>query len=197
MKIALIDYGAGNIQSVLNALKRLGYDAFLTHDENKLLESDRVIFPGVGHAGFAYKELQNKGLTTVIPMLQMPVLGICLGMQLLCNSTEEDNTPGLGIFKTRVRKFENAPKVPHMGWNEITALKTHLFDDIPEGAFQYMVHSYRADVCNEQIATTTYGETFASALAKDNFFGVQFHPEKSGSIGLQLLKNFIENKSKI
>lgn len=196
MKIALIDYGAGNIQSVLNALKRLGYEAFLTHEEKKLLTSDRVIFPGVGHAGFAYKELQNKGLTSVIPMLQMPVLGICLGMQLLCDSTEEDNTPGLGIFKTKVKKFESAPKVTHMGWNQITALKTHLFDDISEGAFQYMVHSYRADVCIEQIATTSYGETFAAALAKDNFFGVQFHPEKSGSVGLQVLKNFIEKKQK-
>ena len=197
MKIAIIDYGAGNIQSVQFGLERLGYRAVLTHDEKKLKSADRVIFPGVGHAAFAYQQLKKRDLLHVITQLHMPVLGICLGMQLLCISTEEDNTPGLGIFKTKVRKFDNAPKSPHMGWNEIYGLKSQLFREIPENSYQYMVHSYRADVCNEQIATCTYGDTFAAALAKDNFFGVQFHPEKSGNIGLQILKNFIENASKI
>lgn len=196
MNIALIDYGAGNIQSVLYALERIGYRAQLTCDEKKLKQADRVLFPGVGHAGFAYQNLVKKGLYELIPNLTMPVLGICLGMQLLCEFTEEDDTIGMNVFQTKVRRFRESPKVPHMGWNEITDLKTPLFDGIPEGAFQYMVHSYRAELCEQQIATTQYGETFASALAKDNFFGVQFHPEKSSTLGLQIVKNFIE-KTKV
>ena len=192
MKLVIIDYGAGNIKSIQFAFKRLGFNAKLSNIPDEIKAADKVIFPGVGQASSAMKKLRSSGLDRIIPTLKQPVLGICLGMQLLCNSTEENNTVGLGIFNTNVKKFSNDKKVPQIGWNTITKLTSKLFTDIQENEFMYLVHSYYAENCNEQIATTNYGLTYASALQKDNFYGVQFHPEKSGKAGEQILKNFIE-----
>ena len=191
MKIVIIDYGAGNIKSIQFAFKRLGYDAILSSDAQAIKESDKVIFPGVGEAGHAMKMLKKSGLDTLIPTLKQPVLGICLGMQLMCNHTEESNTKGLGIFDVEVRKFSNAVKVPQMGWNSITNLTSNLFKGISEGEYMYLVHSYYAEQCKETIAITNYETNYASALQHENFYGVQFHPEKSSTAGEQLLKNFL------
>ncbi|OAB78072.1 imidazole glycerol phosphate synthase subunit HisH [Cochleicola gelatinilyticus] len=192
MKIAIIDYGAGNIKSLQFAIARLGYTAELTKSVAVLRNADRVIFPGVGEAGNAMQKLRESGLHTIIPTLKQPVLGICLGMQLMCNSSEEGKTKGLGIFNTEVIKFSNNVKVPQVGWNTIKALKTDLFQGISENEYMYLVHSYYAPNCPEAIAVTEYDNLYASALRKDNFFGVQFHPEKSSTAGELLLKNFIE-----
>jgi glutamine amidotransferase len=192
MKIAIIDYGAGNIKSIQFAFKRLGYEALLTNNADIIKQADKVIFPGVGEAGHAMKMLKETGLDQLIPTLKQPVLGICLGMQLMCQHTEESNTKGLGIFDVDVKKFTNAVKVPHMGWNTISNLKSNLFKDISEGEYMYLVHSYYAEQCKEAIATTLYEIDYASALQKDNFYGVQFHPEKSSKAGEQILKNFLE-----
>ena len=156
------------------------------------MKADKVIFPGVGEASSAMRKLKESGLDALIPELKQPVLGICLGMQLMCNSTEEGDTSGLGIFDTDVKRFSNTVKVPQMGWNTLTNLKSDLFNSIEEGAYMYLVHSYYAENCNHNIATTAYELEYASALENDNFFGVQFHPEKSGKVGEQLLKNFLE-----
>ncbi len=190
-KIAIIDYGAGNIQSVQFALKRLGVNAQLTSDASQIVASDKVIFPGVGHATPALKALQEKGLDTLIPSLTQPVLGICLGMQLMCNYLEENNCNGLGIFQVDVKKFSAKEKVPHIGWNSIEKLKGTLFKAIEENTHVYFVHSFFADISNETIAETNYGVPFSAALQKDNFYGCQFHPEKSGEVGEQILKNFL------
>ena len=192
MKLVIIDYGAGNIKSIQFAFKRLGVEAVLSNNIDEIRAADKIIFPGVGEASSAMKMLQESGLDKVIPTLKQPVLGICLGMQLMCNSSEEGNTKGLGIFNVDVKKFSKAVKVPQMGWNVISDLKSDLFTGIKEKEFMYLVHSYYAEKCNEAIATTAYGIEYASALQKGNFYGVQFHPEKSGAEGERILMNFLK-----
>ncbi|TCK69344.1 glutamine amidotransferase [Winogradskyella wandonensis] len=192
MKLAIVNYGAGNIKSIQFAFKRLGYEAMLTNDPKVIEAADKVIFPGVGEASSAMRMLKQSKLDTLIPKLKQPVLGICLGMQLMCNHTEEGDTDGLGIFKVDVKRFSNAVKVPQMGWNTIKNLKSDLFKDIREEEYMYLVHSYYAENCEEAIATSDYDIEYASALENDNFFGVQFHPEKSSTAGEKLLKNFLE-----
>jgi glutamine amidotransferase len=192
MKIVIIDYGAGNIKSIQFAFKRLGYEAILSNKIEEIKTADKVIFPGVGEASSAMRKLKESGLDIIIPELNQPVLGICLGMQLLCKSTEENNTKGLGVFNTQVKRFRNDVKVPQISWNTISSLNSMLFKNIKENEFMYLVHSYYAENCGDQIATTNYGLDYASALQKNNFYGVQFHPEKSGKTGEQVLKNFIE-----
>ena len=191
MKIAIIDYGAGNVQSVLFALKRLGFEGIVTNDWNIIKSADKVIFPGVGEASSAMKMLQESGLDVLIPTLKQPVLGICLGMQLMCKHSEEGDTNALGIFDVNVVKFSNEVKVPQMGWNTIYNLKTPLFERIKENEFMYLVHSFYAPLSENSIATTNYEQEYSTALQRDNFFGVQFHPEKSGAFGEQILKNFL------
>lgn len=192
MKIAIINYGAGNIQSIQFALQRLGYEGILTNNTTEISEADKVIFPGVGEASSAMKKLTESGLDQLIPTLKQPVLGICLGMQLMCNNSEEGNTKGLGIFDVNVIKFSNQVKVPQMGWNTITSLKSTIFNEIPDQEYMYLVHSFYAPKCEETIATTHYETEYSSALQKDNFYGVQFHPEKSGKMGEQILSNFLK-----
>ncbi|MEM6514662.1 MAG: imidazole glycerol phosphate synthase subunit HisH [Bacteroidota bacterium] len=192
--LIIIDYGAGNIKSIQFAIKRLGYEAILSHDVDVIKDAGHIIFPGVGEASSAMAKLKSTGLDKLIPNLTQPVLGICLGMQLMCNYTEEGNTEGLGIFDTNVKRFSNKVKVPHMGWNTISNLKSDLFEGINAEEFMYLVHSFYAEHCAEEIATTQYGLTYASALKKDNFYGVQFHPEKSSVAGERLLRNFINLK---
>ncbi|SFC27022.1 glutamine amidotransferase [Flagellimonas taeanensis] len=191
MKIVIIDYGAGNIQSIIFAIKRLGYDAVLSHDAKEIQEADKVIFPGVGEASSAMAKLRSSGLDTIIPTLKQPVLGICLGMQLMCRSSEEGNTEGLGIFDLDVKKFSNQVKVPQIGWNQITDLKTDLFKGIPDKSYIYLVHSFYAPLGQETIASSEYGLEYSAALQKENFYGVQFHPEKSSDIGSTILNNFL------
>lgn len=192
MKIVIINYGAGNIQSIKFAIQRLGYNAVLSNDIKEITNADKIIFPGVGEASSAMTKLRASGLNGLIPELKQPVLGICLGMQLMCNSSKEGNTKGLGIFNTDVVKFPNSVKVPQIGWNQINHLKSKLFKDIRESEFIYLVHSYYAPLCNETIAETEYGLNYSAALMKDNFYGTQFHPEKSSDAGASILKNFIE-----
>ncbi len=192
MKIAIVDYGAGNIQSIKFAFNRLGYTPELTSEEEEIRSADKVIFPGVGEASSAMEKLEHSGLDKVIPELTQPVLGICLGMQLMCSYTEEGQTRGLGIFDTDVKRFDARVKVPQIGWNQIRELKSELFRDIPENSYIYLVHSYYAPLCEETIAVSDYGLSYSSALMKDNFYGVQFHPEKSSEIGARILKNFID-----
>lgn len=194
MKIAIIDYGAGNIQSIQFALERLGFEGILTNDVTFIQSADKVIFPGVGEASSAMKKLKESGLDQLIPTLKQPVIGICLGMQLMCKSSEEGNTKGLGIFDVDIIKFSNAVKVPQMGWNTIYNLNSNLFKNIQENDYMYSVHSFYAPKCAEMIATTNYQLEYATALQKDNFYGVQFHPEKSGVVGEKILKNFLELK---
>lgn len=192
MKLIIIDYGAGNIKSIQFAFKRLGVEAILTNDIDIIKSADKVIFPGVGEASSAMKMLIESGLHEVIPTLKQPVLGICLGMQLMCNFTEEGITRGLGIFDVTVKRFSNNVKVPQMGWNVIKELKSSLFSGIKENEFMYLVHSYFAELCDETIAKTDYELEYSAALQKDNFYGVQFHPEKSGNEGAKILENFIK-----
>lgn len=192
MKLVIVDYGAGNIQSIKFAFKRLGVEAILSEKAEEIMSADRVIFPGVGEASSAMNKLKASGLDKIIPELQQPVLGICLGMQLMCHSSEEGNTLGLGIFDTDVVRFTNSVKVPQIGWNQITNLKSALFKDVIEKDHIYLVHSYYAPICEETIAVTEYEMAYSSALQKDNFYGVQFHPEKSSKVGERILKNFLE-----
>lgn len=191
MKLIVIDYGAGNIKSIQFAFKRLGIDAMLSKNPDEIRNADKVIFPGVGEASSAMRKLKESGLDALIPTLTQPVLGICLGMQLMCAYTEEGNTEGLGIFDTLVRKFSGELKVPQMGWNTIMDLTSDLFKDVPENEYMYGVHSYYAENTESAVAKTTYGLTYAAALRKDNFYGVQFHPEKSGVLGAKILQNFL------
>ena len=191
MNIVIIDYGAGNIKSLQFAIERVGFTAVLSNNEEEIRNADKVIFPGVGHADSAMNMLQEKGLDKFILTLKQPVLGICLGMQLLCNFSEEGNTKGLGVFNVNVKQFSNTVKVPQMGWNTISNLQSNLFKDISENEFMYLVHSYYVPICTEIIATTNYDGAYASALQKDNFYGVQFHPEKSSTAGEKILKNFL------
>lgn len=193
--IAIVKYNAGNIFSVYCALKRLGYEAVLTDDPEVLRKADKVVFPGVGEAGAAMEHLNANGLADVIRGLKQPVLGICIGMQLLCRHSEESNVDCLGIFDTDIVKFNPSDpelKVPQMGWNQINALKTDLFKDVKPGSYVYYVHSYHAPICPYTIAETDYDGNYSAALHKDNFYATQFHPEKSGSVGEQILKNFLE-----
>lgn len=191
MKIVIIDYGAGNIQSIKFAIRRLGYDAVLSHEVEEIENADKVIFPGVGEASSAMEKLRSTGLDKVIPTLKQPVLGICLGMQLMCHSSEEGDTEGLGIFDLDVKKFSNHVKVPQIGWNQISELKSDLFKNIPEESYIYLVHSYYAPLGKETIAVSDYELRYSAALQKGNFYGVQFHPEKSSDIGSNILKNFL------
>ena len=193
MRIAIIDYGAGNTQSVKYALKRLGCNSVLTSDKEVISSSDKVIFPGVGQATSAMRKLKSKGLDLLIPQLKQPVLGICLGMQLMCNFSEEGNTDCLKIFDSNVKRFNNLLKVPQIGWNTVFDLKTRLFDSINENEYMYLVHSYYVPVLTDTVAKSNYGINYSTAIKKNNFTGVQFHPEKSGSKGEVVLKNFINN----
>lgn len=210
--IAIVNYDTGNIRSVTNALARVGCTDWVYTDDKKILtQADKVILPGVGEASTAMAKLAERGLDTFIPTLTQPVLGICVGTQLMCKSSEEGNAQCMGIFRTKVRKFQNQPiianeetqspiincqlsieKIPHMGWNQITDLRTPLFRDVDEGAYIYYVHSYYPELCADTIATSHYINGFSGALGRDNFFGTQFHPEKSGAIGAQIIKNFLE-----
>jgi len=192
MKIVIINYGAGNIQSIKFAIKRLGFEAILTDNEEEIRTADKVIFPGVGEASSAMEKLRATGLDKVIPTLKQPVLGICLGMQLMCNHCEEGNTQGLNIFNVDVLKFDATEKVPQIGWNQIENLKSDLFKGISEKEYMYLVHSFYVPMNDEAIATTNYGIKYASALQEKNFYGVQFHPEKSSKAGAQILQNFLE-----
>ncbi|MBF4483268.1 MULTISPECIES: imidazole glycerol phosphate synthase subunit HisH [unclassified Flavobacterium] len=192
MKIVIINYGAGNIQSIMFAIERLGFKAVLSNNPEEILAADKVIFPGVGEASSAMKKLEESGLDNLIPNLKQPVFGICLGMQLMCKSSEEGNTKGLGIFDVDVIKFTSKVKVPQMGWNQIYDLKSDLFKGIAENEFMYLVHSFYAPNCVEAIAITNYELEYASALQKDNFYGAQFHPEKSGAVGEKILENFLK-----
>ncbi|WP_348812524.1 imidazole glycerol phosphate synthase subunit HisH [Flavobacterium maritimum] len=192
MKIVIINYGAGNIQSIMFAIERLGFKAVLSNNAEEIKAADKVIFPGVGEASYAMKMLKESGLDALIPTLKQPVLGICLGMQLMCNKSEEGNTKGLGIFDVNVIKFSPKVKVPQMGWNQIYNLKSDLFKGISENEYMYLVHSFYAPLCSETIARTNYELEYSSALENDNFYGTQFHPEKSGDVGEKILGNFLE-----
>ncbi|MEN7550237.1 imidazole glycerol phosphate synthase subunit HisH [Rapidithrix thailandica] len=193
MKLAIIKYNAGNTQSVIYAFNRLGIEPVVTDDPEIIRSADKVIFPGVGEASSAMKSIRSKQLDGVIKELKQPVLGICVGLQLMCKHSEENNTQGLGIFDTKVKRFPAAgQKVPQIGWNRISNLKSPLFQGIKENDYVYFVHSYCADLCEHTIAQTDYAVNFSGALHKDNFYACQFHAEKSGTVGAQILKNFIE-----
>jgi len=194
MNTVIIQYNAGNIQSVLYALERIGMTAVVTDDPTLIQTADKVIFPGVGEASTAMQYLKERNLDKLIPQLKQPVLGICLGMQLMCQHSEENNTACLGIFEEQVQQFSTsdpALKIPQMGWNTIYELKSDLFTSVPEKSFAYFVHGYYATIGAHTIAKTDYILTYSAALQKDNFYGVQFHPEKSALIGEQIIKNFI------
>lgn len=198
MNIVIIKYNAGNIMSVDYALQRLDIKAEVTNDKEKILAADKVIFPGVGEASTTMKYLQERNLDTLLKSLKQPVLGICLGMQLMCSYSEENDTPCIGIFEEKVKRFipksgeENLTKVPHMGWNEISGLKSPLFDESLEDQYVYFVHSYYATLGEHTAARCEYIIPFSASMHKENFYATQFHPEKSGTVGTKILKNFIE-----
>lgn len=195
MNLAIIKYNAGNIQSVMIALERLGVNAVVTDDVEEIKHADRVIFPGVGEASTAMKYLKEKKLDELIRDLKQPVLGICLGMQLLCDHSEENDTDCLGIIPIQVKRFKDPQlKIPQMGWNSIHGLKSPLFKNIEEGSFIYNVHSYYAVDSEYSIATCNYGLFYSAAIHKDNFYGVQFHTEKSADTGDRILRNFLSIK---
>ncbi len=195
MKIAIIKYNAGNIQSVLYALERIGHTASVTDNTDEIRNADKVIFPGVGEASTAMNYLKERNLDKLICSLTQPVLGICLGMQLMCRYSEENDTTCLGIFDEDVNKFKvesSKLKIPLIGWNSNYKLKTVLFKNVKEESYCYFVHSYYAALGEHTIATTNYIHPYSSALHKENFYGVQFHPEKSAAVGEQIIKNFID-----
>lgn len=195
MKLVIVKYNAGNIQSVLYALERIGVEALVTDDHHEIQTADKVIFPGVGEASSAMRYLKERGLDAVLKNLQQPVLGICLGMQLMCKYSEENDTPCLDIFPEEVKLFRPAAgqklKVPQIGWNTIAQLKTPLFTGLKENSYCYFVHGYYAALGKHTIATTQYVQPYSAALQYNNFYGVQFHPEKSAASGEQIIKNFI------
>jgi glutamine amidotransferase len=197
MNIVIIKYNAGNIESVNNALLRLGVNAEITADHQKIKSADKVIFPGVGEASTTMAYLKKEGLDQLIPSLKQPVLGICLGLQLMCSYSEENDTPCLGIFEEQVKRFVPAPgnefitKVPHMGWNSLHHLKGGIFDASLEDQYVYFVHSYYAAVGEHTAAVCNYINPFSAALHRDNFYATQFHPEKSGAVGSHILENFL------
>lgn len=198
MKIVIVKYNAGNIRSVTNALQRLGYEAEITDDADKIRAANKVIFPGVGEASTTMQYLNSTGLADVIRSLKQPVLGICLGMQLMCQHSEEGDVDCLGIFPVPVKRFAlpqpnpSNLKIPQMGWNNITNVQQPLFDARQENQFVYFVHSYYVPLCPYTASTTEHTLQYSSALHKDNFYATQFHPEKSGSIGEQILDNFLK-----
>ncbi|MFQ3575706.1 MAG: imidazole glycerol phosphate synthase subunit HisH [Cytophagales bacterium] len=196
-KVVIIKYNAGNVVSVTNALERLGVNPVLSDDPRVIEEADKLIFPGVGEASSAMAYIQSKGLDTVIKSAQQPFLGICLGLQLMCSRTEEGNVDCLGIFDIPVLKFPKqfdgiTYKVPQIGWNSIHKLQSPLMEGVHDGEFVYFVHSFYAPLCEHSIAISPYSTSFSAALHKNNFYAVQFHPEKSAETGLKILKNFIE-----
>ena len=198
MNIVIIKYNAGNIESVNNALQRLGVKAEITGDHEKIKAAAKVIFPGVGEASTTMAYLKREGLDQLIPQLKQPVLGICLGLQLMCSYSEENDTPCLGIFDEQVKRFIPEPgmefvtKVPHMGWNNIKDLKSGIFEPSLENQFVYFVHSYYAAVGKDTAAVCNYINPFSAALHRDNFYATQFHPEKSGTVGARILENFLK-----
>jgi len=192
--ITIVDYGVGNLRSVENALHRLGVEFVLSSDPAVISSSDKVLLPGVGNAAEAMANLRERGLVKPIRELRRPLLGICIGMQVLCMRSEEGDTECIGLFDTDVVRFnpvDHALKVPHMGWNRINNLSSKLFKNIEDGSYVYFVHSYRPALCRDTIATTEYDGMFSSALKYENFYGTQFHPEKSGDVGEVILKNFL------
>lgn len=192
MKVAIIKYNAGNVQSVLFALERIGVKGILSDNAEEIRSADKVIFPGVGEASSAMKYLKEKKLDEVIKNLKQPTLGICLGMQLLCNYSEEGNTDCLGVFPLAIKKIKGELKIPQIGWNTIFSLKGKLFDGVKENEYMYFVHGYYAEKGNDAIAKTNYILEYSSALQKENFYGVQFHPEKSSEAGQKIVKNFLK-----
>ena len=192
MTVAIIKYNAGNVLSVMHALRRQGIEPVLTDDAAEIASADKVIFPGVGEASSAMRYLRARQLDRLIPTLRQPVLGICLGLQLMCSHSEENDTDCMGIFSEKVRLFPPQQKVPHIGWNRVVPQKGHLFAAVPEQAFCYFVHSYFAEIGEHTTATTDYILPFSAALRKDNFHAVQFHPEKSGDTGATILGNFLK-----
>ncbi|NLR61144.1 imidazole glycerol phosphate synthase subunit HisH [Chitinophaga polysaccharea] len=195
MKTVIIKYNAGNIRSVQFALERLGVDGTVTDNHEEIMSADKVIFPGVGEASTAMQYLKERKLDKVIAGLQQPVLGICLGMQLLCKHSEENDTECIGIFDTAVKRFqspvENLLKIPQIGWNNITGLHSVMFEHVPENAYMYFVHSYYAALGADTVAITNYVINYSAALQKDNFYAVQFHPEKSAEAGARIIENFL------
>ncbi len=192
MKVAIIKYNAGNVESVANALRRLGVEPTSTDCHEEIRAADKVIFPGVGEASSAMEYLRANGLDKIIRGLKQPVLAICLGMQVICASSEENETECIGVLRHRVRRIPDSHlKVPHIGWNRISMLISPLFKGIEEGAQVYFVHGYFVDIAVETVATCSYGKKFSAAIAKDNFHAVQFHPEKSGPVGARILSNFL------
>jgi imidazole glycerol-phosphate synthase subunit HisH len=194
MKVVIIKYNAGNIRSVLFALERIGVNAIVTDDHEEIRSADRVIFPGVGEASSAMQYLKDHGLDKLICSLKQPVLGICLGMQLMCSFSEENDTECLGIFDQKVRRFPETSgfKIPQIGWNNIINLKSKLLEGVAENSYMYFVHSYFVESCENAIAKTNYIIEYSSAIQKNNFYAVQFHPEKSGEVGQRILENFIQ-----
>ena len=192
--IAIIDYKMGNLRSVENALKRLGAEFVVTADAEVIRRADRVLLPGVGNAAEAMENLRKADLVDVIRSLRRPVLGICVGMQVMCRHSEEGDVDCLGIFDARVKRFSPSPdvKVPHMGWNRISNLETKLFKDLDGGSYVYFVLSYYPELCPDTIATATHGVMFSAALKYENFYGTQFHPEKSGDVGERIIANFLK-----
>lgn len=194
MSLVIIDYNAGNVQSVTYALQRLGVEPVLSADPEVIQKADKVIFPGVGEASTAMRFLKERNLDRVIKSLKQPVFGVCLGQQLLCAHSEENNTDCLGIFDVRVKKFEPKLKVPQMGWNNLEHMRGPLFKGIEEESYVYYVHSYYAELSPYTIATTNYITEFSAAMHKDNFYALQAHPEKSGKVGERILQNFLDIK---
>lgn len=190
--IAIIKYNGGNVNSVQNALNRLGSESIITDDFERIKKADKVIFPGVGEASSTMKNLKEKGLDQLIPTLKQPVLGICLGMQLMCKNNEEGNTVGMGIFDINVKRFPAKDIVPQMGWNTISDFKSSIFSGIEEENDVYFVHSYYCELSEHTTSVCDYILPFSASLQKDNFYAMQFHPEKSGRIGSQLLNNFLK-----
>jgi glutamine amidotransferase len=191
LKVAIIKYNAGNIHSVRLALNRIGVEPIVSDDPSIIAQADKVIFPGVGEARSAMKYLKNRKIENLLPRLTQPILGICLGLQLMCRDSEENNTTCLGIFDAKVKMFPAKKKIPHMGWNTIYDFKSSLFEKIDRNSYVYFVHSYYAELNTNTSAQSNYIVTFSSALHRNNFYAVQFHPEKSGKVGEKILKNFL------